>query len=838
MLESFPLWHNSGKGGGMKLQEQELINEIFDAIGNPVNRKSSTETDAAISFYYRNNPDGSIRWIWPVGNSLPVFLKFYNIASSKAKLLSFLIRLAFRLKCQKWFASGTISLGFKKENQLVFERMMGQQWAIFTGTAGVNRTALFYGKGIFYKIPVGTAAKEILTNEFQILETLNKNSFVDLRIPDVEYKHGVLLQTDVFSKGKQLPMLTDTHWNSLYQLAQVNNEKIKVSSWKGWEEIEANLEAVEQINDDRIPSLLVKRVKQLKNTISKEAYISVGLCHGDFTPWNMKVNGESLSLIDWELYSPQQPLFFDSFHFIYQQAVLVDHVSNDELDKRLANSLGNSIAWKLKEENAVDLKLHYQLYLLYTISYYLERYSRQDNWHIQINWSFAQWQNSISKELVTGNLATCRELVVQDMFEWLKPQRYAALKWVCENPDLLSEESDIDFCVDKATSVSIKQYLKQHPLVNRVRENRKSFMSNYSVLFKDHGFLSIDAIWNIKRKDNVMVSAENLLDSAVTNPYGVKVPSVEYDFLYTWLFYLLNHASVPERYQAHFKSYPASQQQFLENRFVKSLNMPVQELTGLFHYKSEINKNMNEVISRMPENKGISKLKNKIGYLIDTLKQPFSRKGFVITFSGVDGAGKSTVIENVKHQIEKKYRRKVVVLRHRPALLPMLSAWKEGREAAEQKAAERLPRQGKNKSLFSSLLRFGYYYADYLLGQFVVHFKYVRRGYVVLYDRYYFDFINDGKRSNIVLPAKFTSWWYAFLLKPRYNFFLYADAETILKRKKEMDAPTIKALTKEYITLFNTMGDTYTNSKYIPIQNEVLSQTLHLILQQVKTEAV
>ena len=112
--------------------------------------------------------------------------------------------------------------------------------------------------------------------------------------------------------------------------------------------------------------------------------------------------------------------------------------------------------------------------------------------------------------------------------------------------------------------------------------------------------------------------------------------------------------------------------------------------------------------------------------------------------------------DEIRQKIEKQLRMPVVVLRHRPSILPIISAYTMGKEAAEQKAASTLPRQGKNNSTLSSLLRFAYYYTDYVLGQFYIQVKYVLRGKVVVYDRYYFDFINDSKRSNISLPNWFT----------------------------------------------------------------------------------
>jgi thymidylate kinase len=168
----------------------------------------------------------------------------------------------------------------------------------------------------------------------------------------------------------------------------------------------------------------------------------------------------------------------------------------------------------------------------------------------------------------------------------------------------------------------------------------------------------------------------------------------------------------------------------------------------------------------------------------------------------------------------------------------MLTAIVKGKERAEQQAANRIPRQGTNESTFSSLVRFGYYYIDYLFGQFIVHAKYVCRGYVVLYDRYYFDFINDGRRSNIQLPAWFTRFWYSFLLKPSYNFFLYAEPETILKRKQELDDMTIRVLTENYLQLFNAFGNRFSKSRYIAVRNEELDNTMDFILKTIKPSSI
>jgi thymidylate kinase len=170
-----------------------------------------------------------------------------------------------------------------------------------------------------------------------------------------------------------------------------------------------------------------------------------------------------------------------------------------------------------------------------------------------------------------------------------------------------------------------------------------------------------------------------------------------------------------------------------------------------------------------------------------------------------------------------------VVLRHRPSLLPIISAWRYGKEAAEKKAASTLPRQGENKSSIGSVLRFTYYYIDYLFGQFYINMRYVSRGYVVLYDRYYFDFVNDSKRSNINISPRLTGALYKLLIKPKYNFLLYADADEILKRKQELDKATIIQLTSKYIKHFEALSAVHHKSSYIPICNDELTDTVDTI---------
>ncbi len=112
--------HDAGETGSMQQHDLDVFNKILTAIedhGNPVMRNEET---VSCDLFYRNNPDGSPRWIWPADLSKPVFLKFYNASSRRAKMLAWLIRTCFKFRLQRFFASGKIKVQFDKKELTAF----------------------------------------------------------------------------------------------------------------------------------------------------------------------------------------------------------------------------------------------------------------------------------------------------------------------------------------------------------------------------------------------------------------------------------------------------------------------------------------------------------------------------------------------------------------------------------------------------------------------------------------------------------------------------------------------------------------------------------------------
>lgn len=415
------------------------------------------------------------------------------------------------------------------------------------------------------------------------------------------------------------------------------------------------------------------------------------------------------------------------------------------------------------------------------------------------------------------------------LFDTLNQYDYVLLKFIENSIYDVSESSDLDILIDKKNLSIILKELHQFQGISKWIESRKSSMIQLFIYFEDGKFLQVDLLYKFIRTNLIYLDKSEILEQKVITHEGIFITSQNHLFEHVILFNFLNFSGISSKYVTYFGTKDETEQiQYLEY-FNKKYQTNIQTIEQLGKFDKSIRANIYKKILLLEQNQGFNKLKNNFDYFMDKAKSSIQDKGLVITFSGVDGAGKTTIMNNTEQLLKEKYKSKVVRLRHRPQILPILSSYKYGKEEAEKRAAETLPRTGGNKSGIGSLVRFIYYYLDYLLGQFVIYFKYTMRGYTILYDRYYFDFIVDFRRSNININPKIPKFLYNFVFKPDINIFLYASPEVILKRKQELPSDEIVSLTKNYKALFSELDKKSSKAKYISIENIVLEETMATI---------
>lgn len=821
-----------GMNQNITSKDLELLNKGLSASGIRLSLEGDAESPFEINCNYINNPDGTLRWIWPQTSRSASFLKFYHTGSLRSRLAAAAMKAAMKLGWDKAVISGKAKIYANETTSVLTTKI--KDWALFTGTVGDNRKLVVwyqnhYGS-YFAKFPLSPGSLANVQNE---ISALGRPSVPGMIKPRIEVINStILLQTDLYEQQQHAltpGSISTLPERALIQWCSNGRERVQLDNSNWWLQVSKRLQNLRR--DNRYAPVLVQRLNDLAARMPVKETLTMAPAHGDFTPWNIKANRENIYAVDWEMYHPQKPMLFDVFHYIYQSNILIGHHPYKKIRAEI-DALFAQPAWQeMLTANSINKEDAEQLYLLDIISYYLDLYSRQEDWHMQVNWLLQVWNEATGYWLTRSGKLNSRQAVLQDITFQLWNKQYAVFKLKADDVKDISQGSDVDICIARKDATSLRRYLQQHVLAGAVSRERKTFMTNLRLLLSDNQMLHLDLIWSVKRKHVEFLNAADILKYASTTASGVKIPSALHDVQYTWMFYTLNGAPLPVRYQQWWED--SILYRIACSSMAKKYGMEATP-EDFFQFRQQAHDRLLTALKTKPANRNLPGLANRAAYVLDCLKTLLPRRGFIATFSGVDGAGKSTVIENVSRTIEKEMRIPVVVLRHRPSILPILSAWKYGKEQAEQRSVNRLPRTGANQSGWSSLVRFLYYYMDYLLGQFYIQFRYVYRGYAVLYDRYYFDFINDSKRSNIVISRKLSLWLYSFLLKPDFNYFLFAPADVILQRKQELDKQTIHELTGSYLSLFSSLSRKDKKHTYDAICNLQLDTTLDAIICHLK----
>lgn len=173
----------------------------------------------------------------------------------------------------------------------------------------------------------------------------------------------------------------------------------------------------------------------------------------------------------------------------------------------------------------------------------------------------------------------------------------------------------------------------------------------------------------------------------------------------------------------------------------------------------------------------------KINNICQRYGRIFSCPSYCVAFLGTDGSGKSTLIEAVKEPIERMLHSKVHYEHLRPNLLPSLACL-TGKP--QKRGPTTNPHGGKVAGWLSSLIRFTYYYIDYIFGFWLkIYPILVKRPSMVVFDRYYYEYMIDPRRCAVRLPRGWAKFWSRFIPKPDLILCLGGDPEKIYGRKPE-----------------------------------------------------
>lgn len=226
-----------------------------------------------------------------------------------------------------------------------------------------------------------------------------------------------------------------------------------------------------------------------------------------------------------------------------------------------------------------------------------------------------------------------------------------------------------------------------------------------------------------------------------------------------------------------------------------------------------------------------STYKNISSAFYHTTYRMFKPSGKCLAFCGLDGAGKTTILDEMNDMFVNLLKSKKVFYGYwRPFVIPEIRELfgkknsKDGVDAKVQKGVTVVEPEKKPKNKVVSFIKLMYYWLDFVLAP--KKYGSIRsRGGIVLFDRHYIDMIVHPQRFEMRLSSKIILFLYRFIPKADFTFFLYCTPEEILKRKEEFTKEEILKMTDDY------MGVGAKIKKFIPIHtNTTVAEEIDEIL--------
>ncbi len=202
----------------------------------------------------------------------------------------------------------------------------------------------------------------------------------------------------------------------------------------------------------------------------------------------------------------------------------------------------------------------------------------------------------------------------------------------------------------------------------------------------------------------------------------------------------------------------------------------------------------------------------RIADKIDSIIHP---KGKMIVFLGPDGSGKTTLINFEKNYLERFFPHNIITYHRGYEIFPPLktglglSSMKGKISTGKSDLTADKNEKKQRRSLISKLATWAviiYTTLEFIIGNGVVKRK-LRRGTLVLYDRYYYDVFTQPTTRDLIWP--FHRLFLGLVRKPDLIIHLIASGEVIFKRKQDLNKDEIDIQNKYMTRLLQNCRNVY-----------------------------
>lgn len=232
----------------------------------------------------------------------------------------------------------------------------------------------------------------------------------------------------------------------------------------------------------------------------------------------------------------------------------------------------------------------------------------------------------------------------------------------------------------------------------------------------------------------------------------------------------------------------------------------------------------------------ITRLKIIFNFIKTIIKRIFNKNGLVISFTGIDGAGKTSIKEYFLNNGDKFFTKgRIKEFYWRPFLLPRLA--KVVHSSGQKEVFNNSGRRVIKKSILKNYIKYFYYLLDFVLGK-IKYFKESHTGGLIIFDRYHFDNIIYPERFGFTVKKNLMRFFDKWIVpQPDLVFYLTANTQTLYKRKYEIDINEInkqKSIYKEEILNRGDVITLSTDGNFDDTKQEILLLCLEYMTNRIK----
>lgn len=322
------------------------------------------------------------------------------------------------------------------------------------------------------------------------------------------------------------------------------------------------------------------------------------------------------------------------------------------------------------------------------------------------------------------------------------------------------------------------------------------------VISNDQEFLQVDFCTHYERNGRVVLSVNELI-SGRKKYNSFYVPSSVIEFTYILLKKIFKkHFTDSSKIQLTFLLKNMSQEEYIVlkkslQRFWtdRKVDELLNQIKTVDYEKLDVEDTNRELLQKT------SAVFSNLKYALFDFKRKTERiihpTGVFVVLLGVDGAGKTTIAEELKVRSVVAYR-KINHYHSRVRVLKDISQIKSG--SAPMDATNPHGKKKKSGKLIS-IIKFGYYFLDFVIGNILITKAKIKSS-LVLVERYYYDYMIDKVRYNLDLPDRFIRFFGHFVKKPDIIYILTGNSWVLYERKHEITIEEIEDQKKKFDELF------------------------------------